>query len=158
VAFRISPDGKFLAYTQDVNGRAGVWTKQISTNSNVQIVEPTSLDYFALRFGPDGQYVYYGVYESSGGVIYRVPTLGGTPLKIIADVDGQISFSPDGSQFVFERYGLNEAKSSLIIANADGTNERTIASRALRAASTAASEGLVITAPPSSRRTQPACG
>ena len=125
----ISPDGKFLAYTQDVNGRAGVWTKQISTNSNVQIVEPTSLDYFALRFGPDGQYVYYGVYESSGGVIYRVPTLGGTPLKIIADVDGQISFSPDGSQFVFERYGLNEAKSSLIIANADGTNERTIASR-----------------------------
>jgi Tol biopolymer transport system component len=125
----ISPDGKFLAYTQSVNGQAGVWTKQISTNSNVQIVEPTRLDYFGLQFTPDGQYVYYGVYETSGGVIYRVPTLGGSPVKIAEDVDGQISFSPDGTQLVFERYGLNDAKSSLVIVNADGTNERTIATR-----------------------------
>src|SRR5262249_41535311 len=32
----ISPDGKFLAYTENMNGEAGVWTKQIATNSNVQ--------------------------------------------------------------------------------------------------------------------------
>ena len=126
----ISPDGKFLAYTKSVDGRAGVWTKQISTNSNVQIVEPTELDYFALRFSPDGEYVYYGLVEPGGGVIYRVPALGeATPVKIVANVDGQISFSPDGKQFVFVRYALNEAESSLIAVNADGTNERKIASR-----------------------------
>jgi hypothetical protein len=38
---------KLLAYYPSVNGRAGVWTKQISTNSNIPIVEPTSFDYFA---------------------------------------------------------------------------------------------------------------
>jgi Tol biopolymer transport system component len=125
----ISPDGKFLAYTQTVNGQTGLWTKQISTNSNVQIVEPTTLDFFALRFSPDGQYVYYGLFEQSFGVVYRVPTLGGTPVKVIADVSGQISFSPDGKQMAFHRFAVNEAESSLIIADANGTNERKIASR-----------------------------
>jgi tricorn protease-like protein len=124
----ISPDGKFLAYTQSVNGRAALWTKQIATNSNVQIVEPTSLDYFALRFSPDGTYVYYGLYEQSYGVIYRVPIFGGTPVKIVADVDGQISFSPDGRQFAFVRFSLGNTESSLMIVNADGTNERKVTS------------------------------
>jgi len=126
----ISPDGKFLAYTQSVNGRAALWTKQIATNSNVQIVEPTSLDYFALCFSPDGTYVYYGLYEQSYGVIYRVPTFGGTPVKMVADAVGQISFSPDGRQFAFVRFSLNDAESSLMVVNADGTNERKVASRA----------------------------
>src|SRR5436190_5961528 len=120
----ISPDGKFLAYTQNMNGEAAVWTKQISTNSNVQIAPPTKFDYFALRFSPNGDYVYYGVLEVGGGTIYRVPTLGGPPVKTVSNAYGQISFSPDGKQFVFERYEENVPESTLMIANADGGGER----------------------------------
>ena len=126
----ISPDGKFLAYTEDINGEAAVWTKQISTNSNVQIAPPTKLDYFALRFSPNGDYVYYGIFEIGAGSIYRVPTLGGPPLKVASNAFGQISFSPDGKQFVFERYDdENIVQSTLIIANADGSGERRLATR-----------------------------
>jgi Tol biopolymer transport system component len=126
----ISPDGKFLAYTEDINGEAAVWTKQISTNSNVQIAPPTKLDYFALRFSPNGDYVYYGIWEVGAGNIYRVPTLGGPPLKVASQAFGQISFSPDGKQFVFERYDDEKiVQSTLIIANADGSGERELATR-----------------------------
>ncbi|PYS88132.1 MAG: hypothetical protein DMF62_10595 [Acidobacteria bacterium] len=125
----ISPDGKFLAYTEDINGEAAVWTKQISTNSNVQIAPPSRFDYFALRFSPNGDYVYYGIFEVGAGTIYRVPTLGGTPVKIVSNAYGQISFSPDGKQFVFERYDENAPESALMIINADGTEERKLASR-----------------------------
>jgi TolB protein len=125
----ISPDGKFLAYTEDINGEAAVWTKQISTNSNVQIAPPTKLDYFALRFSPTGDYVYYGIFEIGAGTIYRVPTLGGTPLKVVSNAYGQISFSPDGKQFVFERYDENAPSSTLMIVNEDGSGERKLATR-----------------------------
>ena len=125
----ISPDGKFLAYTENKNGEAAVWTKQISTNSNVQIAPPTKMDYFALKFSPNGEYVFYGIFESGGGTIYRVPTLGGAPVKIVSDAYGQISLSPDGNQFVFERYEQHIPESALMIVNADGTGERKLAAR-----------------------------
>lgn len=125
----VSPDGKFLAYTKNENGRAGVWTKQISTNSNVQIVEPIEKDFAFLRFSPDGEYVYYGLIENYTVSIYRVPTLGGTPVKVASEAGFQISFSPDGRQVVFERYEPNTTESALIIADVGGGNERKLASR-----------------------------
>jgi TolB protein len=125
----ISPDGKVLAYTQDVNGEAAVWSKQISTNSNIQIAPPTKLDYFALKFSPNGDYVYYGLFDIGAGTIYRVPTFGGSPVKVVSNAYGQITFSPDGGQFAFERYDENAATSTLMIVNADGTGERKLATR-----------------------------
>src|SRR4029078_5402351 len=61
--------------------------------------------------------------------IYRVPTLGGAAMTVIGDAEGPPTFSPDGKQFAFERYDPISAESSLIIANADGSGERKLASR-----------------------------
>ncbi len=36
-------------------------------------------------------------------ILYQVPSLGGTPRRILADVDSPISFSPDGKRFSFVR-------------------------------------------------------
>ncbi|CAN5536470.1 hypothetical protein BH20ACI3_BH20ACI3_34620 [soil metagenome] len=127
----ISPDGKFLAYVENVGEQQSLWTKQIATNSNVQIVEPAVRSYFGLTFTPDGNYVYYAAKDRSAPVlsIYRVPTLGGTADMILNQGGETITFSPDGRQFAFVRYDGNTTESALMIANADGTGERKLASR-----------------------------
>jgi Tol biopolymer transport system component len=59
---------------------------------------------------------------------YRVPTLGGTPTKVLSDT-GQIRFSPDGRSIAFGRFDAVSTETAIFIANADGTNERKLASR-----------------------------
>ena len=126
----ISPDGKFLAYTENTGGKAGLWVKQIATNSNVPIVEPTDKDFNCVKFSPDGQYVYYGLIEGGySATIFRVPTLGGASVSVIGDADGPLTFSPDGKQFAFERFNTQTTESALMIVNADGSGERKLASR-----------------------------
>ena len=126
----ISPDGKFLAYVQNEGDAQSLWTKQIATNSNLQLVPAAAVSYSHLTFTPDGNYVYYVAKDQKAEVpsVFRVPTLGGTPAKILAAGGWGISFSPDGRQFVFERYDSVATESALVIVNADGTNERKLAS------------------------------
>jgi serine/threonine protein kinase len=126
----ISPDGKFLAYVQNEGGQQSLWTKQISTNSNVQTVAPGVMEQFDnLTFTPDGSFIYFAGknMENRSNTIFRVPTLGGSLSKIISNARS-VSFSPDGKQIVFGRWDAKTAESVLIIANADGTNERKLTS------------------------------
>jgi Tol biopolymer transport system component len=46
---------------------------------------------------------------------------------MIADVDSPVSFSPDGSQFAFERAVVPRNVVELRIANADGSGEHVLA-------------------------------
>jgi Tol biopolymer transport system component len=57
-----------------------------------------------------------------------VPALGGTPNKVLTDVDSPVTFSPDGKQIAFIR-GSSSGEKALMIANVDGTGERTLAAR-----------------------------
>lgn len=59
--------------------------------------------------------------------IYQIPVLGGSAKKLIEDANGTISFSPDGKQFAFTRSNRLQSESSIIIANADGSGERKLA-------------------------------
>jgi Tol biopolymer transport system component len=75
--------------------------------------------------------VYYVVYPAAQNfsVVYQVPVLGGTPRRIIDDVDTPLAFSPDGKQFAFIRGYQRLGESVLFIASADGTGERRVAVR-----------------------------
>ena len=125
----ISPEGRFLAFTEQSGGKNTVFTKQISTNSKVQIVPPTELDYVALRFSPDGEFVYYTINEKGRSSLYRVPTLGGTPVKQMDVIDGPPSFSPDAKEIAFERYEMTSGRSALLIRNLESGSEHEIVSR-----------------------------
>jgi Tol biopolymer transport system component len=131
-AAEISPDGKFLAYVRTEGGERSIWIKQIQTNSNIPIAKAGALDQFAgdLVFSPDGNFLYFNARAGSDEApsIYRAPTLGGTPTRILNNAYG-IQFSPDGRQVSFGRFDLATNESAVMIANADGTNERKIASR-----------------------------
>jgi eukaryotic-like serine/threonine-protein kinase len=124
----ISPDGKYVAHIQDEGGQQSLWVRQVATQSNVQIIPPAEVGYSGLTFSPDGNYVYYSVYEADArGVLYQVPTLGGAPRKLLTGVRSAVAFSPDGRQIAFFRgAGVDDA---LMIANADGTGERQLAVR-----------------------------
>ena len=104
--------------------------RQIATGSNKEIIPPTEAHYAGLTFSPDGNYLYFVRNDRRGpkiNFLYQVPALGGTPQLLIKDVDSAVSFSPDGKRFVFLRDSGTEANSKLIIANADGSNERGLA-------------------------------
>ncbi|MFN2453127.1 MAG: protein kinase [Pyrinomonadaceae bacterium] len=122
----ISPDGKYVVHIQDDGGQQSLWTRQVATQSNVQIVAPAAITYFGLTFSPDGDYIYYTVssQEFPQQVLFQVPTLGGTPKKLLEKVSSfPVTFSPDGKQFAFVRPEPGK-EFALMIANADGTNER----------------------------------
>jgi serine/threonine protein kinase/Tol biopolymer transport system component len=126
----ISPDGKYLAYTDDESGKQSLWLHQIATASTVRLLGPVSGLRPGLRFTPDGNYIYFSQSDPDGNGpgLYRIPTVGGAPEKlrpdVFHDIFYQVGFSPDGRQLVFARRG--RARNSLVIANIDGTNERTL--------------------------------
>jgi len=122
----ISPDGKYVVHVQDDGGQQSLWMRQTATQSNVQIVAPAAVEYSGLTFSPDGDYIYYTVtsQEFTQQVLFQVPTLGGAPKKLLENVSTfPVTFSPDGKQFAFVRPEPGK-EFALMIANADGTNER----------------------------------
>jgi serine/threonine protein kinase len=127
----ISPDGKYVVHVFSDAGKESLWVRQVATSSNVEIVPAAEVEYRSTAFSRDGNFVYFSQLDRSRliGVLYQVPVLGGTPKKIIEDVDSPISFSPDGARFVFMRNMLNPRQNHLIVANADGTGERVLATR-----------------------------
>ena len=126
----ISPDGKYVvAAANDAKQQASLWLRQISTNSLVRIVPAENGGYQATTFSPDGEFVYFvATLERNKFVpaVYRIPVLGGTPVKVLDRVFSAVSFAPNGQQFAFVR--RNQEDMALMLANSDGTGEpRTIA-------------------------------
>jgi len=126
----ISPDGKWLAYV--LNGKQqSLWVRQLATGSTAQVLPPGSTSYNDgdVIFSHDGNYLYCVVQlqGSRKGVLEKVPSLGGEPQQILSEIDSPISFSPDGSQFVFVRNSGQAATSSLMLANSNGSNIHTLA-------------------------------
>jgi len=126
----ISSDGKYVVYEVTRNGKLSLWLRQIATSSAVKLVPDTDQGFGGTTFSPDGNFVYYHQTnkEEASGALYRVPTLGGSPQKILSRIDSPITFSPDGKQFAYVRESSPEGLTSqLMVANTDGSDARPIA-------------------------------
>ncbi|HET7112931.1 MAG TPA: protein kinase, partial [Pyrinomonadaceae bacterium] len=125
----ISPDGKWVVYVRSDRNVQSLWIRQVSTANDKMIVPAASVGYFGITFSPDGNEIYYAIKSQlDRGNLYRVPTLGGPPVKVLEKIDGPVSFSPDGNRFVLVRGNYpNAGESALVIANVDGSNEQTLA-------------------------------
>jgi serine/threonine protein kinase len=128
----ISPDGKYFSYVLSDAGKQSLWIRQTSAANDTQVVPPAPVGYFGVTFSRDGNDLYYVVKSNDPGTLYRIPALGGTPVKLLERIDSPISFSPDGKRMTFVRGDYpNRGESGIFIANADGTAERQIAARKL---------------------------
>ena len=62
-------------------------------------------------------------------ICIRLPCSAAARASIVEDIDTAVSFSPDGSRLAFLRGYPDEATSAVIVANADGSNQRKLATR-----------------------------
>jgi len=130
----LSPDGKYILTMVREKGLASLWLRNVPTNSVTQVQPPADVFFVSsgLRFSPDGNYFYF--VRSDPGTpalkfLYRAPVLGGTPERLAADVDSNITISPDGRRLAFLRYdNPDPGKYRLIVRSAETGEESVLAS------------------------------
>ena len=117
-----SPDGKTIAFDSNRDGRSRIWLKQIAGGGEVALTQGPGDE--QPRFSPDGANVVFVRFGTDTGSLYRVPTVGGEPRRMIADAYAG-DWSPDGSRIAF----LRETSKGIHVgvAAADGGGARVIA-------------------------------
>jgi eukaryotic-like serine/threonine-protein kinase len=126
----ISRDGKWLAYTQDTKLGHAIWVRQLGTGSTAQVVPGAEdIELSDIVFSPDGNYLYYRAQTPGTGLgtLYKVPSLGGTPVHLITDIDSAVTFSPDGKRIGWIRISSKTNSSSVYLSDAEGGDEQAIA-------------------------------
>jgi serine/threonine protein kinase/Tol biopolymer transport system component len=136
----LSSDGKYVGYVRSAESPGSwwptdtdesLWIRQVA-GGDVQVIAPAAVRYNGLTFSHDGDYLYVVRSDVSGsglGILYKMPTLGGTLQKVLADVDSAVTLSPDGRQLAFVRQSPSKRSSTLIVANEDGREEHQVAER-----------------------------
>lgn len=131
-AAALSPDGRYIVYVLRDGAEESLWIQQMATGSNVQVLAPDQTTFVAVTFTPDGNYIMFVRSDKSTTnfhYLYRLPVLGGTPTRLVRDIDSAPSFSPDGSRIAFVRGILDPQSNQILVANADGSAERVLADR-----------------------------
>ncbi|MDQ4123033.1 MAG: winged helix-turn-helix domain-containing protein [Acidobacteriota bacterium] len=125
----ISPDGKYVAYVVDEARQRSLWLRQITTNSDTQLIPPADVSYLDVIFSSDGSYInYFKAEPDSPPALYQIPILGGTPRKLIEDAPSP-ALSPDGKQFAFTKQS-GDGEVELWVANAfDGSGGQKLITR-----------------------------
>lgn len=128
----LSPDAKYIAFTtNDGAGNNNLKLRQLVTGSTSDLLPAQPGTILFLAFSPDGNYIYYlfAAKDTTQRKLFRLPTLGGgsSSREIMNDVDGRISFAPDGRGFAFRRHNLKENYDAVIIADIDGVELQTLA-------------------------------
>ncbi|MEW6211043.1 MAG: winged helix-turn-helix domain-containing protein [Acidobacteriota bacterium] len=129
----VSPDGKYIVYAVKEGARQSLWLRQVAVTSDVHLIlPPAEVQYVGETFSPDCNLIYFVAIDANNpsGALYQTPVLGGMPRKILTEISSPITFSPDATRIAFVRSEeTTTGEYILMIANADGTNERRLAVR-----------------------------
>lgn len=118
----ISPDGKYLAYTD----RTGFYLRLLSSGETHPMPLPKGFEPVAESWFPDSVHMAVSWVEQANyqPSIWQVSLLGGTPRKLVDD-GSSARVSPDGSKIAFVRG--KSYSGELWVMQADGSNARKVA-------------------------------
>ena len=127
----VSPDGKYVAYVESTGGKQGLYLRQLNGARPVELLPPAAIGFWGITFARDGQSLYYTAKGPAqpAGQLFQIPLLGGTPHALLSDIESAVTFSPDRSKVAFYRVDLTQGASSIVVANADGSNARALATK-----------------------------
>lgn len=131
----ISPDGKYLAYTD----RVGMYVKRIETGET-QIIPPpaeirrNTVDWGVALWLPDGKGFLVNAFPLGGDTTFRsshgtsiwIVSLSGGPPRKIRDEAYMDSISPDGSLFSFETNKGSYGDREIWVMRSDGEQARKV--------------------------------
>ena len=102
----LSPDGKFIAYSSNRAGDAGmdIWVQQLSEGAQPIRLTQSAGDETHSSFSPDGGQIVFVSGEKGGG-LYLMPALGGTQRLLARGTYQFPSFSPDGQWIAANTWG-----------------------------------------------------
>lgn len=125
----IAPDGKKTAYLLQAPNGPSLWIRQFASSPDQQIATLEPGTYRDVIYSPDGADLYYVQTTNLASDLYRIPSAGGQPRKILGNVTGRISLAPDARHLAFVRRDDNLVEESLIVAESDRGEERTLITR-----------------------------
>lgn len=129
----LSPDGKSVAYVLRDAGMQSLVLREIATGKETQLNQPEPIMYSGLTISPDGGSLYYTASSKDNQLfsyLFKIPIHGGSPEKLVEDIDTAVTFSPDGKRIAFVRGVPDKKENDLIVANADGSDLKVIVKRA----------------------------
>lgn len=123
----ISPDGRFVAFLSDADGRFDIWISQVGTGRFVNLTKnQTHVPDFripvrSVGFTPDGSSIW------QAGVVGRrfmtTPMTGGTPRPFLGERVVHVDWSRDGQRMVYHTFDDGDPT---FIADRNGSGSRKI--------------------------------
>jgi serine/threonine protein kinase len=99
----ISPDGKYLAYTSRETDKETLHILNLPAKTESRM-RPFDDHTVALSFSPDSRSIYYVLKDQrEWGRLFSISVSPTIPKLVLEDIDGPVTFSPDGKQFAFLR-------------------------------------------------------
>jgi DNA-binding winged helix-turn-helix (wHTH) protein/Tol biopolymer transport system component len=131
VGATISPDGNFFVYSENEGEVSRMFLQQTGQSSRIELEKLTGKLFGAKAVFPDQQSLLYVAFDPKTSIAsaYRIPTMGGASVKVVDDVYGAVSISPDGKEIAFVRRNAKANDTSLIVAASDGRAERILLQR-----------------------------
>ena len=129
----VSPDGNYLSYSVDENGRQSLWVRQVASGTDIRVVPLGDVHFVGTTFSPDGNYLYYVAADNKTdrGAVYQIPVIGGVPKRLVDDLHARVSVSPDGQAFAYVRTDRAGGRSLIGMRPTAGGEEEIVAERKL---------------------------
>jgi len=124
----LSADGKFFAFVVVQKEKETLRAGQTTSTEQIELRPPAEVSYEGLKFSHDGSSLFYAFAEKNSirFDLYRIPALGGVPVKLRSHIGHRFDITRDGKRVAFVREDSDKGTSSVVISDLDGANETAI--------------------------------
>ncbi|HYW72810.1 MAG TPA: winged helix-turn-helix domain-containing protein [Pyrinomonadaceae bacterium] len=123
----LSPDGKLFAFVMVQKEKESLRVGQTNSTDQIELRPAVEVSYAGLTFSHDGSSLFYSFADRNAERfdLYKIPTLGGVPVKLRDNVGTFFTMSPDDKQIAFVYEDAGKGTLSIRVSHLDGSNETT---------------------------------